>query len=436
MACLLTVSAFASAGMVAGAQTRQNTTRQTASQTGQTTGRNGQSVRTGSTDNRKQSGTRQATTVSRPHTTPSGAHPVDMSRKSAPEVKPSVRTSGVSDKVSTKTIRQSSSNGRQPSTATRPSTTVSRPHTTPSVDMTRQPSRPQTAPSGTRPVDMSRKPAPGVRPSPPAANSGHQVRTVEMKHPGSRPEVYKPRHGHDESRVHPRERDFMHYNAPSYFWSDRHHCYGHRVKVLPSHVVRHTWYGHVYYCFNDRWYRPYGGYYVVCRPPFGTPLMADVVAGMTWAAVNIAYYTTVAHTYDAIRSNNELIAEQNKAIAKNNETIARNNATIAAQNEAIAAGQEYAMQSYAKANELGLVQSYAAAGTEYYYQDGVFYAMGTDGQYKVIIPPAGAIVESLPEDYDFVTLGADEYYKVDDTVYKVTVIDGKPYFEVLGQLYI
>jgi hypothetical protein len=30
----------------------------------------------------------------------------------------------------------------------------------------------------------------------------------------------------------------------------------------------------------------------------------------------------------------------------------------------------------------------------------------------------------------------NEYYKVDDTVYKITISEGKPYFEVLGQLYI
>ena len=44
-------------------------------------------------------------------------------------------------------------------------------------------------------------------------------------------------------------------------------------------------------------------------------------------------------------------------------------------------------------------------------------------------------VENLPEDYEMVTLNGEEYYKVDDTVYRVTISEGKPYFEVLGQLY-
>jgi len=51
------------------------------------------------------------------------------------------------------------------------------------------------------------------------------------------------------------------------------------------------------------------------------------------------------------------------------------------------------------------------------------------------MPPAGALVESLPEDFDIVTLKGKEYYKVDDTIYKMTISEGKPYFEVLGQMY-
>ena len=97
-------------------------------------------------------------------------------------------------------------------------------------------------------------------------------------------------------------------------------------------------------------------------------------------------------------------------------------------------GQQQAQAAYGLATQLGLVQSYAAAGTSYFYQDGVFYAQAADGQYYVIVPPAGALVEALPEDFDMVTLDGKEYYKVDDTIYQVTISDGKPYFEVLGQM--
>jgi hypothetical protein len=149
---------------------------------------------------------------------------------------------------------------------------------------------------------------------------------------------------------------------------------------------------------------------------------------MTWAAVRLSYYYTVANTYSQINENNAYIAQQNAIIAQNN-------ATIAAQNQTIAINQQLASQAYGLANELGLVQSYAAAGSSYYYQDGVFYSMDSDGEYKVIIPPAGALVETLPEDYEMVTLDGNEYYKVDDTIFRVIISEGKPYFEVLGQLY-
>lgn len=86
------------------------------------------------------------------------------------------------------------------------------------------------------------------------------------------------------------------------------------------------------------------------------------------------------------------------------------------------------------ASQLGLVQSYADASVNYYYQDGVFYTMAPDGSYYVIVPPAGALVEELPYDYETVYINGNEYFRVDNTLYQYTVMDGKPYFEVLGQL--
>ena len=142
----------------------------------------------------------------------------------------------------------------------------------------------------------------------------------------------------------------------------------------------------------------------------------------------MSYYYTVANTYSRISEDNAYIAQQNAVIAQNN-------ATIAAQNQTIALNQQLASQAYGLANDLGLVQSYAAAGATYYYQDGVFYSADQSDEYKVIVPPAGALVETLPEDYEMVSLNGEEYYKVDDTVYRVTVSEGKPFFEVLGQLY-
>ena len=166
---------------------------------------------------------------------------------------------------------------------------------------------------------------------------------------------------------------------------------------------------------------------MICRPPFGTVLAANLIADIAWTAVRFSYYNTVADTYSQINENNAYIAEQNAVIAKNNAIIAEQNKTIA-QNAAQASAASQ------NADRLGLVQSYASAGSEYFYQDGVFYSKASDGEYKVIVPPAGALVETLPEDYEMVTLDGEDYYKVDNTVYKVVLNEGKPYFEVMGQM--
>ena len=391
-AMMLTVSALAMVCSESDAQTRRSettttsrqgtATRQGASARQAASPKKGTVTRQGAATQRQGASTQRQTTSNQHQTT---------ARTSAPANRPTNSSRPVSTTSSRSTV-----------TGSKPSTTIK---TRPTVTETRPSTNTGTRQTTTRPT-----------------NRVDTDRPMEVNHP-------------DEHRVHPRDREFMHYNAPSYFWAHDHHCYGHRVRVLPSHALRHHWCGHVYYCYNDIWYRPYGGYYVVCRPPFGTVLAAQVISDMAWASVRISYYNTVARTYDAINANNKLIAEQNAVIEQNNRVIAQNNALIAAQNQAIAQGQKYAAESYAKANELGLIQSFADADETYYYQDGVFYSMGANGQYMVIIPPAGALVENLPEDYDMVTLKGDEYYKVDDTIYKVTIKEGKPYFEVLGQLY-
>lgn len=403
-AMMLTVSALAMVCSESDAQTRRSETT--------TTSRQGTATRQGTTT-RQGTATRQGTSARQAASSKSGT----VTRQGAATQRQGAST----QRQTTSTQRQTTARTSAP--ANRP-TNSSRPVSTTSSRSTVTGSKPST----------TIKTRPTVTETRPSTNTGTRQTTTR---PTNRVDTDRPMEVNrpDEHRVHPRDREFMHYNAPSYFWAHDHHCYGHRVRVLPSHALRHHWCGHVYYCYHDIWYRPYGGYYVVCRPPFGTVLAAQVISDMAWASVRISYYNTVARTYDAINANNKLIAEQNAVIEQNNRVIAQNNALIAAQNQAIAQGQKYAAESYAKANELGLIQSFADADETYYYQDGVFYSMGADGQYMVIIPPAGALVENLPEDYDMVTLKGDEYYKVDDTIYKVTIKEGKPYFEVLGQLY-
>lgn len=233
---------------------------------------------------------------------------------------------------------------------------------------------------------------------------------------------------HNVHRIPPRDRDFMHYDRPGHFYDHHHpHCFGFRVEVLPPRYKVVRYFGIDYYIYNDVYYRPYRGHYIVCRPPFGVTIARSVV-DISFASVNFAYYSNVYRTFGAIDANNRYIDQQNRIIAQNN-------ATIMAQNRAIAMNPNSALSSYEIANRLGLVQSYAYADRNYFYQDGVFYIVNAGGQYQVIVPPAGALVQNLPEDYDIITLGGVQYYRVDDTVYRLTLVSGSPYLEVLGQMY-
>ena len=228
-------------------------------------------------------------------------------------------------------------------------------------------------------------------------------------------------------RIPPRERDFLSYNRPSHFWRYEPHYYGYRVRRLPARFRRVSYWGIEYCYYNGIYYRPYGDWYIVCRPPFGITFALNLI-DVPFTSVHFAYYGYVYRTYRAINANNRLIDEQNRIIA-------RNNATLAAQNKAIALNSTRANAAYSLADRLGLVQSYAYADQPYYYQDGVFYIVNRNNEYEVIVPPAGALVSELPDDYDTIVLDGQDFYKVDDTVYRLTLVDGIPFLEVLGQMY-
>ena len=380
-------------------------------------------------------------TVTRQSSIKTGSPSVQSSRPANQNTRPSVqstRPSGQNTKPSVQNTRPSGQSTRPAVQVNRPNSQTSKPsvltrpsgQTRPSVQ-----AKPSSGPQNNRPNSGAvndRKPSTTVnRPNRPVDN-----RPAQRPGAGSafKPEHAKPpvkvhpNHKPDKPRVHPSHRDFIAYDRPACFWTPHYHYFGHRVRVLPARARLVTHFGISYYCYNDIWYRSLGGHYIICRPPFGTVLAANLIADMAWTAVRFSYYNTVLNKYRQINENNRYIAEQN-------EIIARNNAVIAAQNAAIAVNQKQAETAFTMADNLGLVQSYAAADSEYFYQDGVFYAKDASGEYKVILPPAGALVDSLPDDYEMVTLKGEEYYKVDDTVYKVTLVDGKPYFEVLGQLY-
>ena len=227
-------------------------------------------------------------------------------------------------------------------------------------------------------------------------------------------------------RVHPRDRGFIEHDRIGCFYGHHHpHYYGYRVHALPPHYHHRIYWGWDYYYHSGIYYRWYNGYYCVCRPPFGV-FFDRVLYDLDLVLIDFAYFNTVNRVYSAINDNYRTIEEQNRIIAENN-------AVIAQQNAAVATRSNLADASYNLASSLGLVQSYADANLKYYYDDGVFFIDGKDGQYQTIIPPAGAIIAELPDDYEVVVLGGQEYYRVDNTIYRTVAIDGKAYFEVLGQ---
>lgn len=272
--------------------------------------------------------------------------------------------------------------------------------------------------------------------------------------------MYKPSAGqyfaaplrpHYEARICPWDKPYVKYTYVCHYFSPGFHYFGYRVKSLPRHAYCITHHHHKYYCYNGIYYRYHSlGHYRVCRPPYSTVLAYEKMRQLQLMNVRIRYYQEVNRQYKAINDNNRYITEQNATIAKNNaiiaeqqRIIAENEAKIAMQNSHLSTipqkagttqdNRYLASRAFETAEAAGLVQNYAAAGVDYYYQDGVFYVI-EDNQYKVIIPPAGALVECLPEDYTTVTLAGEEYYEVDGTIYKVTTLDGTAYFEVVGQI--
>ena len=261
---------------------------------------------------------------------------------------------------------------------------------------------------------------------------------------GAPNEVRFDNHG---KRIAPMHRPPVPYDRPGYFYSHHPHYYGYRVRHLP-HYDRYRYWGIDYYYYNGIYYRYWDHVYHICRPPYGI-LFDRALYALELDVLRFAYYNNVYRTYNTVNSNYATINEQNQIIAQNNATIAAQNAAIAQNNATIASQQAVqasstptvdvnTLKSYASyqlATRLGLVQSFAANGQEYYYDDGVFFMTDPSGQFKVIVPPAGALIKALPEDYETVTLAdGNEYYEVDDTIYRTTVSDGVPYFEVLGQL--
>ena len=273
------------------------------------------------------------------------------------------------------------------------------------------------------------QPQPGMSTDRSAPNTVRSRESAPRNYSGSREprEIrMRPGPGRNIERVPPRHRDPMPFNRAVRFWDGGHHYFGYRVSYLPARYVREVYWGVPYYILDGIYYRYYAGHYYISRPPFGV-FFDPVLDNLAYSVCRFAYYYDVYNTYSTINENAQTIASQNA-------TIAANNATIARQNAEIALNTERAAKAYEEANRLGLVQGYADANVEYFYEDGVFFTKDKSGKYITIVPPAGALVQELPDDYETITMNGKEYYKVDDTVFQMTIIDGSPYFEVLGQL--
>lgn len=172
--------------------------------------------------------------------------------------------------------------------------------------------------------------------------------------------------------------------------------------MLPSHTTVVNVYNNVnYYCNDGIYYRPYyGGGYVVCRPPCGTRFISTLFN----TALTVAL---ISELHDAVRR-------------------CENAARISAQ-------YAYINSSYVPRTYQEISIHMPKKNTSYYYQDGVFYVL-ENNHYVVIEPPIGALITELPEDYEELIIDGTTYYRVEDTLYKVTVIDGALYFEVMCNL--
>lgn len=396
--------------------------------------------RTGSRTTSRESGTAPRSQGGSSRTSrPSGGSQV-RPRSSRPAAQPARSSSNTRNRQPARPASggQNTTQNRQPAH----SSTVTR---TPVQN--HQPARPATGNQGNT---QNRQPArtgnnvPRTTPRP--GNPGRPATPVNPGH-GTRPPhatAPRPTPRPTPGRVHPNRKPPIPHNRPVSFWNRGRHYFGYRITSLPPRHVRRVYWGVPYYIIDGVYYRLVSGAYYICRPPFGVVFTPTV--SLAGAICSFAYYADSYYRYRTVNENANLITQQNRIIAENNATIAAQNEIIARQNELLsgqgastAAGlasmnSQRAAESGRLADRLGLVQSYASVNEEYYYDDGVFFTRNASGEYQTIVPPAGALIEELPEDYRVVTLDGEEYYAVDDTVYRMTAVGGTPYFEVLGQM--
>ena len=72
------------------------------------------------------------------------------------------------------------------------------------------------------------------------------------------------------------------------------------------------------------------------------------------------------------------------------------------------------------------------AGNPYYYSNGVFYVKVENSEsYKVVLPPVGTIVPSLPNGAKETVIDGKIYYEYEDVIYKSVIVEEKVKYEVV-----
>ncbi|MCI2083110.1 MAG: hypothetical protein LKK19_04890 [Bacteroidales bacterium] len=191
-----------------------------------------------------------------------------------------------------------------------------------------------------------------------------------------------------------------HKPLPSYRYGD--HYFGFSLHRLPNGYKRKLFGDIWYYYHGGVFYRSYGSYYYVCRPPAGIAFSSSAVTS-NLTAVPVDYYYSEDERLDYAMG-----------VAKDYEIY---DPSYSAPPVSVMSG------SIASDSD----------GIQYYCDDGVFYVY-SHGRYLVVKPPIGALVTSIPNDYYVISLSGGTFYKIDDTLYQDVVIDGSIYFEVVCNL--
>ncbi|WP_318342837.1 DUF6515 family protein [Flagellimonas baculiformis] len=73
------------------------------------------------------------------------------------------------------------------------------------------------------------------------------------------------------------------------------------------------------------------------------------------------------------------------------------------------------------------------AGNPYFYSNGVFYVKVENSEgYKVVLPPVGTLVPSLPNESRETVIDGKTYYEYEGVIYKRIFIEEMVKYEVVG----